>query len=835
MPELEIDAANPAKVDIPDVMPIFTPEDLVFFPGIILPLAVSDEDTIEMVNEVMQGKGPRIMGAFLQKSKPGEKKERRKSKSERAEEKEGKKKLPFYRIGTAVMILRMLRMPDGSIRMIVQGLERIELEEVIRDEAYMRGRVKTLRSKPRRTTHNEALVRALREDFEEMAELSTNIPDEYKTAVENISDPGSLADLIASNLNIDAHQRQAVLEAIRMPERIRLVRNMLAREIQILRIGSKIQTETTEEIEKSRREYFLRQQLKQIKKELGEGEDSSPEIKEWQEKIEKADLPEHVLEVAEKEMDRLERINPASAEYTVVTTYLDWLVSLPWKVMTEDHLDLKEAKEILDEDHYGLKDIKERILEVLAVRKLKPDSQGPILCLVGPPGVGKTSLGKSIARAMGRKFVRVSLGGVRDEAEIRGHRRTYVGAMPGRMIQSLKKAGSSNPVFMLDEIDKLVSDFRGDPSSALLEVLDPAQNDSFSDHYLEVEYDLSSVFFITTANYQEAIPPPLLDRMEVIRLPGYIANEKVEIAKHYLVPRQIEANGLTKSQVRFTDKALDDIVTYYTREAGVRNLERTIGSVCRKVARKVAENLDKKGKKVKGSSQAVVKHGNLRDYLGPEKITPDWMDRTALVGVVNGLAYTPYGGSVLKIETAMMPGKGGLKITGRLGDVMKESAQIGLSWIRAHAKKQGIEAKLLDKHDIHLHVPEGATPKDGPSAGITMCAALSSLFSGRKVRSDFAMTGEITLFGHVLPIGGLREKVVAANRARIEHIIIPWENRKDLEKIPEEVRKAVTFYPVKTIEQVLELVLMGEPKKVSENSSSKNSKKKDTNQETVEA
>ncbi|HEB83599.1 MAG TPA: endopeptidase La, partial [Bacteroidetes bacterium] len=546
-------------------------------------------------------------------------------------------------------------------------------------------------------------------------------------------------------------------------------------------------------------EYYLRQQLKMIRKELGEDEDGSAEIKEWREKIDAAELPEHVLEVANKELDRLERINPASAEYSVVTTYLDWLVTLPWNKLTEDHLDLKEARRILDEDHYGLDDIKDRILEVLAVRKLKPDAHGPILCFVGPPGVGKTSLGKSIARAMGRNFVRMSLGGVRDEAEIRGHRRTYVGALPGRILQQIRKAGSSNPVFMLDEVDKMASDFRGDPASAMLEVLDPAQNHSFTDHYIELEYDLSAVFFICTANYLEAIPPPLRDRMEVIRLPGYIAREKVEIARNYLAPRQIEANGLTKKQIRFTRRAFDDIVTFYTYEAGVRNLERNIGTICRKVARKLAED------GLEG--QVIIKHGNLRDYLGPEKITPSWVRRRPMVGVAIGLAYTPVGGTVLEIETVMMPGKGTVRVTGQLGDVMKESASIAHSWSRANARRLRISPDRFTKRDLHLHVPAGATPKDGPSAGVTMCTSIVSRLSGRKVRSDVAMTGEITLCGNVLPIGGLREKVVAANRAKIKHVILPWENRKDLEKIPEEVREQIEFHPVKHIDEVLELAL----------------------------
>lgn len=788
MLETESEIIMPGKVDIPKILPLFTPEDLVIFPGIILPLSVSDEKTVGMIHEVMQSGGPRVMGAFLRKP------------TQSAQE------VPsLYNMGTAVMILRMLRMPDESVRMIVQGVERLTLEEIVETEPFLRGQVKPVKPKYRKTVQLEALVRALREDFDQMAELASGIPDEFKAAVHNIDDAGTLVDLIVSNISVDAHQRQDVLETIRIPSRIKVLRNILAREIQILKIGSKIQTDTTEEIEKSRREYFLRQQLKMIKKELGEDDGGSPEIREWQEKIEQAELPDEVKQVAEKELSRLERMNPASAEYSVVTTYLDWLVTLPWNKFTEDYLDLKKAQKVLDEDHYGLDDVKNRILEVLAVRKLKTDAQGPILCLVGPPGVGKTSLGKSIARAMGRNFIRVSLGGVRDDAEIRGHRRTYVGALPGRIIQKLKKAGSRNPVFMLDEIDKLASDFRGDPASALLEVLDPAQNNTFSDHYLEVDFDLSSVFFITTANYIDAIPPPLRDRMEIIRLPGYIAREKVEIAKHYLVPRQIEANGLTGKQIRFTDKVLDDIINFYTREAGVRELERTIGSICRKVARKVAENQD--------NGKVTIKHSNITEYLGPQKITPTWLQRKPMIGVVSGLAYTPYGGTVLNIETAKMPGKGTMKITGRLGDVMKESAQIAMSWIKAHADRLEIAPEMMEKCDLHLHVPAGATPKDGPSAGITMCTSLASLFSGKKVRSDLAMTGEITLSGNVLPIGGLREKTVAANRARIANVIIPWDNRKDLENIPEDVREQIAFHPVKRVDEVLKIALIEKTEK----------------------
>ncbi|MDP8206306.1 MAG: endopeptidase La [Candidatus Electryonea clarkiae] len=778
-----IEAVTHGKMKIPDRLPLITTGDLVVFPGIVVPLAVNDEPTIQMINEVMQNSGPRLLGTVLKRKDAGE------IKSED----------DLYSVGTAVIILRMLRMPDGSMRIIGQGLHRFKVKSLVQVEPYAIGEIEILRSRARKTVKLEALVRALREDFDHMAELSPQIPEEFKAAVHSIDHAGILADLIAANISVESPARQSVLEAIKIPERIILVRKLLARELEILKIGSEIQNETKGEIDKRQREYFLRHQLQTIKKELGEDEDGDSEISDWQKKIEEADLPEQVLEVAEKELKRLEKMNPASSEYSVITTYLDYLVTLPWETFTEDHLDLKKARKILDEDHFGLEDIKERILEVLAVRKLKPDAQGPIICLVGPPGVGKTSLGQSIARAMGRKFIRLALGGVRDEAEIRGHRRTYVGAMPGRILQRLRKVECRNPVFMLDEVDKLISDFRGDPSSALLEVLDPAQNFSFSDHYIDIEFDLSAIFFITTANYLEAIPPPLRDRMEVIQLPGYIASEKVQIAKEYLVPRQIEANGLKKSRIRFTDTALDDIVIYYTREAGVRNMERAIGKICRKVALKVAEN--------GADGKVVVKRSNLAEFMGPRRITPSWKNRKSRVGVATGLAYTPVGGTTLQIETVLMPGKGNMRITGQLGDVMKESAQIATSWIRAHMQQLKIKKGVFTSQDLHLHIPEGATPKDGPSAGITMCTCLASRYSGRKVRSDVSMTGELTLEGTVLPIGGLREKVVAANRARIKHVIIPWDNQKDLEKVPEEVRSKIEFYPVKRMDEVLKIAM----------------------------
>ncbi len=779
-----IEVVAPGKLSIPDKLPLFASSEMVIFPGIIVPMAISDETVINMINDVSQGGGPRMIATIM-----------RKRDSEKVESLDD-----VYEIGTVMMILKLLRMPDGGMRIIGQGVGRFKLRGLTQTQPYPIGEIEMQQIKSRKTVRLEALMRTVREAFDKVAELTPQLPEEFKAAVHSVEDAGMLADLIAANINIDSAARQSVLEAISVPDRLRLVKKLLDRETKILEIGSSMQDKTKEEINKSQREYFLRQQLKMIKKELGEDEEGGGEAAEWRKRVDEADLPEEVVEVANKEIERLERMNPASAEYSVITTYLDYLVTLPWTAESDTRLDLAEARKVLDEDHYGLEDVKERILEVLAVQKLKPQAPGPIICLVGPPGVGKTSLGQSIARAMGRQFVRMALGGVRDEAEIRGHRRTYVGAMPGRILQNIKKVGVRNPLFMLDEIDKLVSDFRGDPSSALLEVLDPAQNHTFADHYIEVEFDLSKVFFITTANYEGNIPPPLKDRMEVIRLSGYIPDEKVQIAKNYLVPRQIDVNGLLKKHIRFTDKALEDMVTFYTREAGVRNLERTIAKVCRKVALDVAEN--------KSNGQAVVKHTTVEDFLGPHKITPHWVRRRAAVGVTTGLAYTTVGGTVLEIETNISPGKGRIQVTGQLGDVMKESAHIALSWIKGNKSKLGIKGSLLEKQDLHLHVPEGAVPKDGPSAGVTMATSLVSLFSNRRVRKDVAMTGEVTLTGKVLPIGGLREKVVAANRSRVKHVIIPWDNRKDLEDVPDDVRAKIEFHPVKNIQEVLDIALM---------------------------
>jgi ATP-dependent Lon protease len=643
----------------------------------------------------------------------------------------------------------------------------------------------------------EALVSNIRILFSKVLEFSPQLPGELKTIALNIDEPGTLADMVISHLNVPHQEKQEALETLDIRERLHKILKALTHQVEILELGQKIQAEVRDRMDKAQREYFLREQLKVIRKELGEAEGIEAEVEELQKKIEKKELPDYVREEAQKELKRLSRIHPTSAEYTVIRNYLDWLLELPWLESTEDRLDLKKAREILDRDHYDLEKVKKRILEHLAVLKLKPDMKGPILCFVGPPGVGKTSLGRSIAEALGRKFLRISLGGVRDEAEIRGHRRTYVGAMPGRIIQGLRRVGVNNPVFMLDEIDKLGADFRGDPAAALLEVLDPEQNQSFSDHYLELPFDLSRVMFIATANVLDTIPTPLLDRMEIIEIPGYTEEDKLKIARYYLVPRQLEAHGLTKKHLRFTERALAKIITYYTREAGVRNLEREIGAVCRAVAKEVAE----------GRTEPVtVRVKEVERYLGPPKFLPEVAERVKVPGVAIGLAWTPVGGEILFVEATRMKGTGRLILTGKLGEVMRESAETALSYLRSRAQELGIEEDLFSKVDVHIHVPAGAIPKDGPSAGITMLSALVSLFTGRTVRHDVAMTGEITLRGLVLPVGGIKEKVLAAKRAGIKEVILPKRNEKDLLDVPKEAREKLTFHLVSRVEEALPII-----------------------------
>ncbi|MCX7835872.1 MAG: endopeptidase La [bacterium] len=779
-------ANDPVDLPPPEVMPLLPIEDMIIFPGMVSPILVSDEPLIQMVNEVLASK--KLMALVTK---------RRISVS----------LLPpppllpgfddVYSVGCIVQILKLIRMPDNTIRILVQGVDRIVIQEIEREKPYWRARIQVIKPTTSDVEKAEALRKRILEEMGILFKLTESFPEEFKVLIHNVESAGGLADLITANLQITIQQKQYILEASEIVERLTRLLGIISKEIEVLKLANLLQSQVDSEINRSQREYLLREQLRAIQRELGEYE--GKEIDDLREQIEKKDLPPHVKEAAMKELERLSRMNPSSAEYSVSRTYLDWLLEIPWNISSDDQIEISNAKTILEEDHFGLEDVKERILEFLAVRKLKSTSKGPILCLVGPPGVGKTSVGKSIARAMGRTFFRFSLGGMRDEAEIRGHRRTYVGALPGRIVQGIKKAGTNNPVFMLDEIDKLGQDFRGDPASALLEVLDPEQNSHFTDHYLEVEMDLSKVLFITTSNTLETIPRPLLDRMEVIRLPGYLTMEKIQIGLRYLVPRQLEENGLSPLDIHFTPQAIDRIITEYTHEAGVRNLERKIGAICRKVAVKKAS--DKLTSLVKIHRKAV------QEYLG----VPVYFDvakrEQSEVGVANGLAWTPFGGDVLKIEVATMPGTKGLFLTGQLGPVMKESAEIALSIIRSRYEQFGLDKNFLKGLDIHVHVPEGATPKDGPSAGITIATALVSKFTHRKVRGDIAMTGEITLQGKVLPIGGLREKSVAAVRAGIKTVIIPKQNQKDLSELPKQVVNHLTFVPVEHFEEVLEVAL----------------------------
>ena len=771
------------KPEIPLQLPLLVLRDTVIFPNVIFPLSISDEKTIRMINDALEGE--RIVGAFAGRKSEGE------------DEYKG----DFYNVGTATGILKMFRVPDGSIKLLVRGISRIEFEEVVQDEPYRVARISVLKPKISKSRKLEALTRLLMDEFRGVIEFAPYLSEDVKTALMNIDDPEVLVDLVASNLNLSNEQQQGILEIRNLEERMSAVTALVSKELKLLKLRDKIKGEVDEELEKSQRHYYLREQLKAIKRELGEEDEHTQEVKELEKRLAETQMPDRAREVGERELSRLSKMSPASAEYMVAHTYLDWILELPWEISTEDTIDIGRAEKILEDDHYGLQDVKERILEYLAVRKLKESTKGAILCFAGPPGVGKTSLGRSIARATGRKFVRISLGGIRDEAEIRGHRRTYIGALPGRIIQALRNVASNNPVFMLDEIDKVGADFQGNPESALLEVLDSEQNNAFSDHYLDIEFDLSRIMFITTANVTHTISPPLLDRMEVIQLPGYITQEKVEIARRYLVPRQLKENGLKARQLSFTRGALVKIVNHYTREAGVRNLERVIAQACRKAAVRVAG-----GEEV--SERMTVK--NFSEYLGVPKYIGEITEHPPMAGVATGLAYTPVGGAVLLIESSMMPGSGkSIHITGRLGEVMKESAEIAISYIRSKSEKYNIQPDFFNTHEIHIHVPEGATPKDGPSAGITMATSLASLLTGMKVRNDVAMTGEITLRGTVLPIGGLREKVVAAVRANIKEIIIPELNKKDLKEIPEEILSKVReIHYIKNIDQVLKIALL---------------------------
>jgi ATP-dependent Lon protease len=781
----EEDKPVEAAPEIPDVLPLLPVRDIVIFPYMTLPLFVGREGSIAAVEEALA----RDRHIFLATQKDPSVEE--------------PKVEDLYRTGTVAMIMRMLKLPDGRLKILIQGVVKGKILEFIESRPAVRVRIERIAESPVKegSLEVEALMRASREKIEKILSLK-NMPVEILMVTENISNPGVLADLVASNLRLKIEEAQGVLEEEDPVARLTLVNNLLSRELQLADMQAKIQNQAKEEMSKSQREYFLREQLKAIKSELGDIDGKAEEIDELREKIKTAGMPEEVAKEADKQLRRLEGMHPDSAESSVVRTYLDWLVELPWKKETRDNINIAKAKKILDEDHHDLEKVKERILEYLAVRKLKDKMKGPILCFVGPPGVGKTSLGKSIARSMGRKFIRMSLGGIRDEAEIRGHRRTYVGALPGRIIQGMKQAGTRNPVFMLDEIDKLGADFRGDPSAALLEVLDPEQNFSFSDNYLNVPFDLSKVLFIGTANIIDPVPPALKDRMEILYLSGYTDVDKLAIAKRFLMPRQKEENGIRDGKLKMTDKAILAIIHQYTREAGLRNLEREISQICRKTARRIAEG-------EKGPFSVTPK--NLSKYLGVPKFLPETEGEKDEVGVATGLAWTPTGGDILFVEVSLVKGKGNVTITGSLGEVMKESAQAAITYARSRAARLGLAKDFHSSYDIHIHVPAGAIPKDGPSAGITIAAALISSLTGIPVRRDIAMTGEITLRGRVLPIGGLKEKALAALRAGITEIIVPEQNRKDLEEIPRHEARQFTFSFVKSMDEVVARALGKNP------------------------
>jgi len=769
---------NEKDIEIPQELPVLAVRDIVIFPYMIIPLFVGRDISVKAVEHALNTN--RLILLLTQKDFNIEVPE----------------PSDLYNIGTICMIMRMLRLPDGRLKILVQGISKAKALDFYQSEVFYMAKIEKIEDEAIKeiTIEHEAIIRTVKEQLEKVISLGKNILPDAMVIIENIDEPGRLADLIASNLGLKSDQAQEILEINNPIERLKKINEILNREIQLLTIQQKIQKDAKNEIDKTQREYFLREQLKAIQRELGDIDEKAEEITEFRKKIEEAKMPEKVKEEAEKQLKRLERMHPESAESAVIRTYLEWLTELPWSRSTEDRLDIKSAKDVLDKDHYDLEKVKERILEYLSVRKLKDKMKGPILCFIGPPGVGKTSLGRSIAKALGREFVRISLGGVRDEAEIRGHRRTYVGALPGRIIQGIRQAGKNNPVFMLDEIDKLGMDFRGDPSSALLEVLDPEQNNSFVDHYLAVPFDLSKVMFICTGNIADTIPSALKDRMEIIYLSGYTEEEKLQIAKKYLIPKQIEEHGLNPSILKISDKAIRYIITHYTREAGVRNLEREIANLCRKVAKYVAEG---KKKKFYLTAQKVPK------FLGAPKYLPEEELKKEEVGVATGLAWTEAGGDVIYVEATIMKGKGNLILTGQLGDIMKESAQAALSYVKSKAKELKIEEKLFSNSDLHIHVPAGAIPKDGPSAGITMASAIASVFTGKPLRKDVAMTGEITLRGRVLPIGGLKEKVLAAKRMGIKTVIIPKRNKKDLEELPKYVKEGMKFILVESMDQVL--------------------------------
>jgi ATP-dependent Lon protease len=782
---LDLDITTDRPLAVPSELPILPLRDTVLFPNSFMPLAVAREASVRLIDDAMSG--GKLIGVFTQRDASVEEPTIN----------------DLHTVGTASHVHKMFKLPDGSLRLIVQGLSRLTLDEITSTRPYLRGRVSPAHESldEGQRLEIDALLRNIKTSFQQVVSLSPLLSDDLQTLAANITEPGRLSDFIASSLTtITTAVKQEVLEKLDVRERMDALNRILIKELEVLELGSKIQSQVQSEVGRNQREYFLREQLKAIQKELGEGDDQTKDIEELQQKVDAAGMPEAVRKEALRELDRLARMPVAAAEYTVSRTYMDWLVTLPWQKHTDEVIDLPKTKEILDADHSGLEKAKDRILEYLAVRKLNPDVKGPILCFAGPPGVGKTSLAKSIARSLGRKFVRVSLGGMRDEAEIRGHRRTYIGALPGQIIQGLRRAESRNPVFILDEIDKLGADFRGDPASALLEVLDPEQNNSFRDHYLDVPFDLSEVLFITTANVLHPIPPALRDRMEVLEIPGYTEEEKLAIARDHLVQKQIANHGLTSEQLTITDDALRAVIRGYTREAGVRNLEREVGALCRKAARRRAEG---------DEAPLTITPAIVIDMLGaPTFLDEEIEERTKDPGVAIGLAWTPAGGDVLLVEASRMPGSGTLTLTGQLGDVMKESARAALSWFRAHAAAYGADPDFFKNAEIHLHVPSGAIPKDGPSAGVTIATSLASELTRRPVRGDIAMTGEVTLSGRVLPVGGIKEKVLAARRVGIREVILPRQNEKNVnEDLSEELKRELTIHYVQTVDEVLLLAL----------------------------
>jgi ATP-dependent Lon protease len=787
MSEFGLEAPEPADrpLDLPAALPVLPLKETVIFPQSMSPLAIGQERSVRLIDDVVAG--DRLLALV----------------TSRDESIEAPGWDDLYSVGTVGLVHKMIRIPDGTLRILVQGLERVSLDQRVDTDPYLIAELSALPDIVVETPELEALTRNVQGLFSRVIGLAPYLPEELQLAAANVDDPSALAHLVASTLRtIRTDERQELLETLDVTERLRKVSAILSRELEVFELGSKIQSQVQSEMEKGQREYFLRQQLKAIQQELGETDPEHAEIEELRGRLAELTLPEEASKAAERELGRLEKLPPAAAEYGVIRTYLEWILTLPWGTFTADNLDLAHAREVLDADHFDLEKVKDRIIEYLAVATLRKEVSGQILCFLGPPGVGKTSLGHSIARALGRKFVRISVGGVRDESEIRGHRRTYIGSMPGTIIRSLRDAESANPVLLIDEIDKMGADWRGDPASAMLEVLDPEQNRTFRDHYLDLPFDLSKTLFICTANTVDTVPGPLLDRMDVIQLSGYTEDEKLGIAQRYLVPKQLKANGLKRSQLTLPAKSLRTIIRDYTREAGVRNLERRIADVCRKAATEVATG---RAEKVRADEE------RLREWLGPRRFPGDPRRRTAEPGVATGLAYTPIGGDVLFIEATAYPGKGRLTITGQLGEVMQESAQAALSWVRSHSGQLGLPPEWFAEHDVHVHVPAGAVPKDGPSAGVTMATAMASLLRGQPVAGDVGMTGEITLTGQVLPIGGLREKSLAAQRAGLKRVIFPRENEPDLEELPAETRAAVQFVPADTIEDVFRAAFDGRP------------------------